>query len=780
MGQRGIDSPGGKAEKIKVTLIAMAAAAGIYLLQYALLSGNAGMIERLFAMLAIAALVIAAAFLFLFKETNFTKACVRFVKQWKPRAWFWLWLLLCALPAGCGAIYFCRAAHRTAAVCTAAAGLIMLLAYLGFSHVSCARWCAGRDETLVFLQAEHALQGARWAGYLTAVAFAALPAACRALWRVPEFTWCALFTGLLLICTLSQGLFRSTFRRVAGWCVAAGAGLMYCVWVMASQQCPPELQAIRDSLEQWPLKKAALDVLSGSLVLTAVAAVVRELLSGVWRAHRPGAEDRETWRTRLRKGRLDLLQHRWYREHNLFSSFNRSALVIGTSCAAFAVLTFLYITGRAEQERAAYLLELLLACVALMLLGCTLYFTSGNGSLLQAEYYYLCHAGPKLKPEEINGGAPRWLDFCQVFAHLYNSRVDVASEDKLLHTLKTVIRKTADYQEARGICKTYFYAELLRSWEEIRFKDEAQSGGNDSSGGSENDSPGGNENNSSDGSGNDSSGGGRREDYTEYPLAVHLARTVPAGFLQDAAEGPLQRDSGFAHILALARKCYFQADNGVSIWEKCRSFTSLNREDFQYLVILDIWLGQLRRLPASGGCPMAPVCNELHSGSCPLGMDLDKQEGPVGKRKAACAGFLLLFPMLAAEAMLQRYGNRLTDEDKGLFQNAAGEYGNAIANQCKDFLNSSSKTGFDNLDVHYACLQGYHKNTLEKNIWKNLWNEEINGIRNATPNSSAAKNLMRFLLDAEAAEFPLYLQDEQAKDKSDKDVFNFIENLFNH
>lgn len=120
MGQRGIDSPGGKAEKIKVTLIAMAAAAGIYLLQYALLSGNAGMIERLFAMLAIAALVIAAAFLFKeIKETNFTKACVRFVKQWKPRAWFWLWLLLCALPAGCGAICFCREAHRTAAVCTA-------------------------------------------------------------------------------------------------------------------------------------------------------------------------------------------------------------------------------------------------------------------------------------------------------------------------------------------------------------------------------------------------------------------------------------------------------------------------------------------------------------------------------------------------------------------------------------------------------------------------------------------------------------------------------------
>lgn len=754
MGQRGIDSPGGKAEKIKVTLIAMAAAAGIYLLQYALLSGNAGMIERLFAMLAIAALVIAAAFLFLFKETNFTKACVRFVKQWKPRAWFWLWLLLCALPAGCGAIYFCRAAHRTAAVCTAAAGLIMLLAYLGFSHVSCARWCAGRDETLVFLQAEHALQGARWAGYLTAVAFAALPAACRALWRVPEFTWCALFTGLLLICTLSQGLFRSTFRRVAGWCVAAGAGLMYCVWVMASQQCPPELQAIRDSLEQWPLKKAALDVLSGSLVLTAVAAVVRELLSGVWRAHRPGAEDRETWRTRLRKGRLDLLQHRWYREHNLFSSFNRSALVIGTSCAAFAVLTFLYITGRAEQERAAYLLELLLACVALMLLGCTLYFTSGNGSLLQAEYYYLCHAGPKLKPEEINGGAPRWLDFCQVFAHLYNSRVDVASEDKLLHTLKTVIRKTADYQEARGICKTYFYAELLRSWEEIRFKDEAQSGGNDSS----------------NGSGNDSSGGGRREDYTEYPLAVHLARTVPAGFLQDAPEGALQQDSGFAHILALARKCYFQADNGVSGWEKCRSFTSLNREDFQYLVILDIWLGQLRRLPASGGCPMAPVCNELHSGSCPLGMDLDKQEGPAGKRKAACAGFLLLFPMLAAEAMLQRYGNRLTDEDKGLLQDAAGEYGNAIANQCKNFVINNE---VQKRDVFYAVLQGYYKKTLDKEVWNEQW---IRIGKSIGPGAQSSR--LAWMSLPEYLEFQSKLRCTSLGIGLGADSFDFIEKLF--
>lgn len=706
-----------KRERRKLILLVLAlsvlASMAVYLLLYGLHGEEADAGTWLCCILSLISGVIVVRLVFLAQEQpkqqgdqcNEVNQCKD--EQFSCKRLLWL---LYTVPVACAGVSFLRGVPRTAVICAVVAGGIFLLTYAKFAHDSCVRWCAGRAAIVDFLQAEWALRWVRIVSYLTVVVFLHLPAIRPELRSTAEFTWCTLGIGVPLLLALTQTLFRVTFRRVASECIAAGTTLMYWAWIMANQQCPPELKPVVGILVEWTSDGAALGVLSGSVLLTAVYAIGKELISGVWRANRPGSESLDTWRNRLRKNRINVLQHRWYSEHNLLSSFNRSPVAIGVCLTILAVLGFLCIasrTGGSHADGIPFQLGLWRFCVTLMLLGCVLYFTSDNASLLQAEFYYICHAGPKFKPEEINQRKPRWLDFCQVFAHLYNSRVDVASEDKILHELREVVRKTADYQGGRGVCKTYFYAELLRSWDETRFKDEIQSGKDRIQSSESN-------------LGNK----GQREDYLEYPLAVHLARTLPAAFLQGEGSKALTSKSGYAHILALAKECYFR-DNGVwTAWEKCRSLTSLNREDFQHLVILDIWLGELKRLPAGGSCPMAPMCNEMCSErvgdtNCPL--TGTAREVPVWDCKAACAAFFLLFPLLAAEAMKKRYGDKLAESDDELFIDTAVYYYEYATKkkprQCDQFILESefvnlSKVINDVLQWMIGC--DFNKNCQQK------------------------------------------------------------------
>lgn len=320
------------------------------------------------------------------------------------------------------------------------------------------------------------------------------------------------------------------------------------------------------------------------------------------------------------------------------------------------------------------LVWLLVFGVTLLLLGVITHFTSRDASLLQAEFYYICHTIPWLTADEVNGKKPHWLDACQVFAHVYNSKIDVFSEDKTLHDLKNVIKKTADHlsngKNDKRVCEVYFYTELLQSYVETKFKDEQHS---DSKSG-------------------EGSSGRKREDYTEYPLAVHLARTVSAAFSERARNIELlEPSSGFFDLLAYAKRFYFKPTGEPTVWERCQAMTSLNTEEFQNLVILDIWCDLLQSQPAAGGCAMAPMCNEQNG--CPVncGPENTKSANP---RKAAAAAFLLLFPLLVGRALKKLYGSKLEEKDIGRLADDAVSYYRADTSGtsptpgrgCKDFL----------------------------------------------------------------------------------------------
>lgn len=567
--------------------------------------------------------------------------------------------------------------------------IIILLIYFHFAHISCEKWCAGEAELKEFLQAECTLRITRWVCYLTALVFSVLlvfPRFHNQLWDVDAFTYCAVLMGGLLLFSLTQSLFRVTFRRLPNWCIAIGITLMYEIWIMANQKCPDWLNPAAESILNWTSnnQKIVIGALSGSAIVTSLIVAIKELVSGVWQANRPGAEDRETWRASLRKTRLRVLQHRWYKEHNIFSSFNRSILAIMAVVALPVVAaTALGLACRAADNGEGFrlmdgggqlLVWLLVFGVTLLLLGVITHFTSRDASLLQAEFYYICHTIPWLTADEVNGKKPHWLDACQVFAHVYNSKIDVFSEDKTLHDLKNVIKKTADHlsngKNDKRVCEVYFYTELLQSYVETKFKDERHSGRRDGQ----------------------ASDDGKREDYTEYPLAVHLARTVSAAFSERAKNiKSLQPSSGFFDLLAYAKRFYFKPTGEPTVWERCQAMTSLNTEEFQNLVILDIWCDLLQSQPAAGGCAMAPMCNEQNG--CPVncGPENTKSANP---RKAAAAAFLLLFPLLVGRALKKLYGSKLEEKDIGRLADDAVSYYRADTSGtsptpgrgCKDFL----------------------------------------------------------------------------------------------
>lgn len=565
----------------------------------------------------------------------------------------------------------------------------ILIIYFYFAHISCKKWCAGEAELKEFLQAECILRITRWSCYLTALVFSVLlafPHFHNQLWDVDAFTYCAVLMGGLLLFSLTQSLFRVTFRRLPNWCIAIGITLMYEIWIMANQKCPDWLNPAAESILNWTSnnQKIVIGALSGSAIVTSLIVAIKELASGVWQANRPGAEDRETWRASLRKTRLRVLQHRWYKEHNIFSSFNRSILAIMVVVALPVVAaTALGLVCRAADNGEGFrlmdgggqlLVWLLVFGVTLLLLGVITHFTSRDASLLQAEFYYICHTIPWLTADEVNGKKPHWLDACQVFAHVYNSKIDVFSEDKTLHDLKNVIKKTADHlsngKNDKRVCEVYFYTELLQSYVETKFKDEQHS---DSKSG-------------------EGSSGRKREDYTEYPLAVHLARTVSAAFSERARNIELlEPSSGFFDLLAYAKRFYFMPTGEPMVWERCQAMTSLNTEEFQNLVILDIWCDLLQSQPAAGGCAMAPMCNEQDG--CPVncGPENTKSANP---RKAAAAAFLLLFPLLVGRALKKLYGSKLEEKDIGRLADDAVSYYRADTSGtsptpglgCKDFL----------------------------------------------------------------------------------------------
>lgn len=521
----------------------------------------------------------------------------------------------------------------------------------------------------------------RWGCYLTALGYCIILIFFHdRLWDVDVFTYCAVLMGGLLLFSLTQSLFRVTFRRLPNWCIAIGITLMYEIWIMANQKCPDWLNPAAESILNWTSnnQKIVIGALSGSAIVTSLIVAIKELVSGVWQANRPGAEDRETWRASLRKTRLRVLQHRWYKEHNIFSSFNRSILAIMVVIALPVVAaTALGLACRAADNGEGFrlmdgggqlLVWLLVFGVTLLLLGVITHFTSRDASLLQAEFYYICHTIPWLTADEVNGKKPHWLDACQVFAHIYNSKIDVFSEDKTLHDLKNVIGKTADHlSNNKRVCEACFYTELLQSYVETKFKDEQHS---DSKSG-------------------EGSNGRKREDYTEYPLAVHLARTVPAAFLEGARDTEsLNSSSGFCDLLACAKKFYFKP-TGTTVWEKCRAMTNLNTEEFQNLVILDVWCDLLRSQPAGGSCALASICNKT-CGACPKGITLNTLED----RKAACAAILLVFPLMVASALQRRYGKDRTQsweaDMQRCFVDEAMAYYEKLGEHSSGFINSTS------------------------------------------------------------------------------------------
>ena len=555
--------------------------------------------------------------------------------------------------------------------------IFIILIFISCGHMSCVSWGRGNCAADEFLLAEWMLRAARWSSYLAAFIFAFLPWFCNNLMYIDHYTYSAILMGMLLHFCLLQSLFRVTFRRFPNRCIALGITLMYEILVALNQQCPPQhSEAVKKFLGE-ALSEVVLGALSSSIIVTGATIVVKELLTGVWKENKPGAEDRQTWWARLRRTRIHLLLHRMYREHHSISSFNNAGIFF-----AFAlILPAAAIAGgsiviRSVQEEPLALMPgsetmlwfTLVFGITLCGLGLITHWSCGNASLLQAEYYYICHAGPRLKPLEINQGKPRWRDYCQVFAHVYNSKIDVSSEDRTLHNLKNVIKSTADYLCANNeACKVYFYTELLQNYVETKFKDEQHS---DSKSG-------------------EGSNGRKREDYTEYPLAVHLARTVPAAFLEGARDTEsLNSSSGFCDLLACAKQFYFKP-TGTTVWEKCRAMTNLNTEEFQNLVILDVWCDLLRSQPAGGSCALASICNEPCL-TCPKKIELNT----INDRKAACAAILLVFPLMVASALQRRYGKDRTQsweaDMQRCFVDEAMAYYKKLGEHSSGFINSNS------------------------------------------------------------------------------------------
>lgn len=512
------------------------------------------------------------------------------------------------------------------------------------SKISCKDWCLGTVDIKEFLGAEDILKKTRWICYIAATVFIILSWASEYISRICQisalelqecdpYTYFAMLMGVLLFFCLVQSLFRITFRRFPNWCIAVGVVLMYEILVVLNQECPSDLNAVK-KIFNWTSNEIVIGALSGLVTASGIITIITEAISGIWRDNQPRSENRETWRVRLRKTRIQLLLHGWYKEHGILSSINNCAIIVLLRITTMITIVFFNIISKENEIiNVEAFWWLLIFSATLCAFGIVTHWSCNNARLLQAEFYYICHVGPHLKAEDIKEGRALWRDYCQVFSHIYNSKIDVFSEDYTLHNLKEVVRKTAIHLKDDGVCETFFYTELLRNYNETKFKDERQC---------------------------DTQERGR-EDTTEYPLAVYLARTLPAAFFTDRSVDCLGPDSGFCDFLYLAKNCYFQPHNVPGVWEKYQGLTRLNVEEFQNLVILDVWCDLLQSQPFIGICALEPMCNECRK----CWLEKNEWEDRTGDHKAVYVAMLLLFPYMVASALKKRYGKEDTVKIKG-------------------------------------------------------------------------------------------------------------------